>query len=664
MRKRLLGIVLLFALIMLSGCTMLDELSQSDALPDLRLLVPPEYQEETTVETAELPQTALQLDLWLDATPVMGGINTNPNSMYPHASRKYREGGFHYRYENQTGMYETMLRCMLSAMENSRVRLLRYGNERLPDDYLKEEVSLHASKEELSSIRRDMLTYAIDPMPSVFDSFSAEKMTDSFYSTGTPKMNQLANTDARILENTGLADRMEAALVQQISAIAKGNGEAFLPADDTDSALLYALNNLDLNRLSVITCDPAAIRRLNAVSSDGQPRALVEEILRSAGVFDAGMSVGLYAFTLDYMGQMASFTSADFSEPLIWGRLAFNNRTGLSEGTLVMPRTLLTLVIGQPAQVETFTTAFEKELAASATLQVPRGPQKGELTYTRNGETVVQEPFGFDYEYMVIARPQVEPITQRTEGIALAADDALVTLNGLLNTVTLAPVDGMQPDRTLTLTLPLAAPSGNITLDAGALVNVRLKVESALLMSDIIANGPDAVIPEGAQGIPLRDKIYLFSQQEAESPVRCADLASNGQQLTVQLAVDGRALKPGYYRIVFSADLPGSSLAWSTPAWVDVLNINVTNEQITEWESFTKLLTKYGRKRNYIANAYHHAWGDASNTAYYGEPVPDFPAVMMAPGLSELVHQLQSAAHPQTTPYIHYVFDLFVPNQP
>ena len=281
MRKAVWGLLLAVMLFAFSGCTVLDELSQSDALPDLRLLSQPSYQEEPPAEQPEQLESAVQLDLWLDATQVMGGVNPNVKSMYPHASRKYREGGFHYRYENQTGMYETVLRCMLSSMENSRVRLLRYGSERLPDDYLRTHVNLHATQDELRSIRRDMLTYAIDPMPSVFDDFSAEKMTDSFYSLGTPPMNQLANVNARALENTALADEMEAALVQQISAIAKGTDESLLAAaDDSDSALLYALSNLDLNRLSVITCDPAAIRKLNVVDSDGQPITLLEELLR------------------------------------------------------------------------------------------------------------------------------------------------------------------------------------------------------------------------------------------------------------------------------------------------------------------------------------------------------------------------------------------------
>ena len=53
----------------------------------------------------------------------MGGINIHEESVYPHFSRKYREGGFHYRYGSQVGMYEGVLRCLLAAAEGSRVRV-------------------------------------------------------------------------------------------------------------------------------------------------------------------------------------------------------------------------------------------------------------------------------------------------------------------------------------------------------------------------------------------------------------------------------------------------------------------------------------------------------------------------------------------------------------
>lgn len=664
MKKAALWALLAALLFALCSCTVLEGLSRSDALPDLRLLIQPAYEEEVPAEAQEVSDSAYKLDLWLDASQVMGGINPNEKSMYPHASSKYREGGFHYRYQNTTGMYETVLRCMLSAAEGSRVRILRAGNERLPDDYLLDQISKDLSAEALRSVRRDMLTYAIDPMPGIFQEFSGKKMTDSFYSLGTPKLNQIGSLNTKLLENPSLAKAMNTALEKQLHAIAKGyDGSLLATEDDGDYPLLYALNSLDLSRLSVITFDPAAIRRLNLADENGDPHALIKELLNERGVFDAGLSAGLYAFTLDYVGQLSTFASADFSDPLLWGRLDYSNYTGTTNGVLPMPRTLLTLVIGRDAQVDAFTEAFEAQLAASDTLKVPRGPQNGELTYAQNGRTVVQEPFSFDYDYTLISRTGIQLITQQTEGAELTAGDAPVSLSGSLHTVTIAPADGAQTDRMLTLRLPAGNASGSMTLNAEALANVEVSVESALLLSGVLPNHPDTVIPADAQSIVLRDQVYVFAPQQPQSPVNCAGLSYDGSILTVQLSVDGSALVPGYYRILFSADLPGESLTWNTPAWVKARDAVITNEQISAWETFAQLLTKYERKRNYISRPYQHAWGDADNTSYYGEPVPEFPPVMRAPGLAELVRQLQNAAHPDTMPYIRFGFDLFVTNQ-
>ena len=136
MRKTILWTLLAAMLFCLTGCAALDSLSVSAVQPDLRLLSRPVYEEPSKPVITE-ESGAYQLDLWLDASQTMGGINPQTESMYPHASRRYREGGFHYRFENTTGMYETVLRCMLSSAEGSRVRLLRCGNERLPDAFLK-----------------------------------------------------------------------------------------------------------------------------------------------------------------------------------------------------------------------------------------------------------------------------------------------------------------------------------------------------------------------------------------------------------------------------------------------------------------------------------------------------------------------------------------------
>ena len=490
-------------------------------------------------------------------------------------------------------------------------------------------------------------------------------MTDSFYSLGTPMLNRISAINTRLLENPTLTGRMDTALEQQIRSIQKGWDDTLTDlADDNDSPLLYALDNIDLSRMTVITCDPASIHRLSAVDDAGEVHQLMEELLEERGVFDAGLSVGLYAFQLDYMGQMSSFGAADLDEPLLWGRIDYNTYTGETGDLMPMPRTLLTLVIGSPAQVEQFTSALDAQLAASETLKELRGPQNGQLTYTANGQTIVQEPFGFAYEYMVISRAQVEQLSQYTPGAALSAEDAEVNVNGTLHTVTLKPVDGVQPDRTLTLTLPLSALSSGMSMDAAQLDNIVLSVEDALLFSHTLPNHPDTILPEDAQTITLRDKVHVFSKLSPESPVSCAALSSDGQMLSIQLKVHGDMLTPGYYRLLLSADLPADSMDWQTPAWITSLNANITNEQIASWEYFTELLSKHERKRAFISRQYQHAWGDATNKSYYGQPVPDFPPVTLAPGLSEMVRQMQSSAHPATTPYIRFVFDLYVTNQP
>ena len=94
--RRLLA--LLLCCLLLTGC------GGADVLPDLRLLDPIPHQEDpqpTEQTAAQNPST--QVDIWLDASQTMGGINTCGDSLYPHSSRKYREGGFHYRFEHKVG---------------------------------------------------------------------------------------------------------------------------------------------------------------------------------------------------------------------------------------------------------------------------------------------------------------------------------------------------------------------------------------------------------------------------------------------------------------------------------------------------------------------------------------------------------------------------------
>ena len=112
--------------------------------------------------------------------------------------------------------------------------------------------------------------------------------------------------------------------------------------------------------------------------------------------------------------------------------------------------------------------------------------------------------------------------------------------------------------------------------------------------------------------------------------------------------------------MLLPASLPGNQLSWENAPWVDELNVTLTNEQISEWESFTQLITQYDRDTPSVPRQFQHAWGAATDSAYHGMPIPDFPPVMRAPGLSELVSQLRAAATVDSLPLIRYVFDVFV----
>lgn len=654
------------ALLCLCGCSSLPEPPVGAAAgPDLRLLTMPVYEAQTVPQAATAQAATLRVDLWLDASQLMGGMNPSDESMYPHYSRRYREGGFHYRYQNAVGLYESVLCDMLAAADGSRVRVLRVGNERLPDDYLLGTVSSSAGAEQLRSFRRDMLTMAIDPLPTVFSAFSAEKMQGGFYELGTPMLNRLSALDASLLENPGKAQAMSAALDGQIAAIAAGEpGGLAAVANDTDYPLLYALENLDASRVSVITCDPAAIRRLTMLDANGESVLLLKQLLERRGLFDEGLSVGLYAFTLDYMGQMASFATVDFSEPLLWGRMDFSANSRESAGALPMPRTLLALVVGAPAQVDAYTNALNERLDADAALRELRGPRNGQLTYAFNGQTVVQEPFGFSYESTVIRRPAVETQTNQTPGATLSASRGTVDVQDNLATVTVSPnEDGAHDDVQLTIAFPAAAmPDGaSIALDNPA--NAGVSVTTAVLMDRAVPNQPDAYIAPNEQVIALRDTLYVFSLRDGldtQSPFSLRGITCDGQTLTVQVDISGELLRAGRYRLLVSTDLSGEQVSWTDVPWAASLNTSITNAQIAQWESFSQLITRYDRDSELIPKQFQHAWGAVSERGYHNIPIPSIPPVWLAPGLEELIAQLRDAANITRSPHVRYTLDIFV----
>lgn len=668
MVRRMLLALLLCAALLLTACGLpgaLDAFSGADsasAAPDLRLLEWPAMSGAVPGETESPASGAPMLvDLWLDASQVMGGINIHEESVYPHFSRKYREGGFHYRYGSQVGMYEGVLRCLLSAAEGSRVRVLRAGNERLPDEAL--QALAGSGAEARASVTRDLLTCAMNPLPSFFAGLSAEDMEGSFYDLGTPMLNRLRALDASSLENPSLAPAMADALDDQIAAIQSGETDGYVADDDADAPLMYALENLDLTRLSVITCDPATLRRLSSVEADGTPVDAVTEVLEARGVFDAGLCVQLYAFVLDYMGQMSSFGAADFAEPLLWGRLDYDNAAQNSDEALPMPRTLIMLVVGTPAQADRYAAQLSDGLASSEALKGLRGPQEGQLTYTADGQTVTQQPFGFESFSARIERPGWTCLTRLSEGAALSVSGCTLETGGQAATVTL---DSDSSGASVTVSLPVTQESGAASADLSGLA-ASVSVEAALILTDTLPTTAQA--GEG-QVIALRDTQYVFTREDEafhsggrQNPFRIAAVApeDGGTRLSITVSADEAALVPGYYRVLVSADLSGAQVEWEDVPWAASLGVRLTNEQISAWEQFAQAVHTCDGDSAGVPRQLQHAWGPVNESGYHGLPIPDFPPVMRAPGLEELIAQLRAAANVDETPLVRYEFDVFMP---
>ena len=672
--------VCLLALMLLTGCSRWKVEGRTvEASPSLELLSMPAYEETAEIVSATVSseEGPLRVDVWLDASQVMGGVNEHEDSIYPRASAKYRQGGFHYRYQDQVGWYENVLKDVLTAAEGSRTRLLRAGNERLTDDFLRSQ-GFDGTEEQLRSFRRDLLTYAVDPMPDVFSAFSSEKMTDSFYALGSPLMNQMerfAGDGGALLENPGRVEQMSKALQDFVAAFHQKKQEP--PAEysavekDDDSPLLYALQNLDTSRLSVITCDPAALRRLTSTDVSGALVDYLEKILQERGVFDQGLMVGLYVMQLDYMGQMTSFGAADFAEPLLWGRPDYaENRT--TQGAMPMPRLLYLLAVGQPEQVRAYTEKLNALLDADTSLQGTRGPEKGQLCYAAHGETVAQEPFSLFYEYTEIQRPSAGLYTQRADGFIVETEQGTVSRENGLYTVRLT---GRAGNEGITLHWPLQAVEGAETLDLSQLTGTSVRAIDSLLLDSVLPNTPETAEDsrEDRQVLTLRDKRYVFVRQDdpfadgkEENPFTLTDIHWNEEngQLEVNLQVDHTKLKSGYYRLEVETNLSGRQILWPKVEWIDQLGTEITNSQISTWEAFTQHLYRCGRRLKNVPKQFDHAWGPATSKPYQDVAIPDFPPVYRALHLQSLVQQLREGANVENVPLIRCVFDVFVADMP
>jgi len=495
------------------------------------------------------------------------------------------------------------------------------------------------------------------------------------------------------LENPDLASQMDVLLslvIQRLKGKAGPDPDllARRSREEADYPLLYALENIDLARLSVITYDPAGIRGLSRMSIDGSLSAYVERLLMERGVFDRGLAVGLYAFRLDYMGQMASIGPADLSEPFIWGKPIYDKARPAKHYAAPMPRIAMALVIGPVERVRAYMGRLDGLLeeigiinkAGGEIEKEERGPQEGELTYSRNGTLTTQELFTFEYWSTLIVRPNGGNYSQRTPGaiLAVAEGEGRVEERNGLQTVFLRPNENSRHgNRTLWLSFPRLDEDQGTEVDFSKLEGVRVEVTSAILLAEILPNMPSTAREpaEGEQIVALRDRLFVYARRDnpfgtdgKNSPfsVKAIEISEDGREMVCTLAVEGAMLEEGYYRLEVLADLPGHGVEWVSVNWIDGSNSQDAPlpdpNDVAHWEAFTAEMARYEQHKNYIIPELVHAWGTKTPKGY-SISVPDSPPVDKAMGLIEVATQIRNAATKDENVFIRYVFDVFVDNR-
>lgn len=157
---------------LLVGILCLAMLPALAASPDLGTLryIPPQAPTAELSETTQPGNRVIPLDLWMDATPNMGGINLVEDTLYPTgSSAKYYQGGFHYlwqdNYREFHGWYVDLLTALpeLLGLQRSQVRVLRYDDGLFSPELLDRHGLTASTLEAAASLQRDLRTWATRP---------------------------------------------------------------------------------------------------------------------------------------------------------------------------------------------------------------------------------------------------------------------------------------------------------------------------------------------------------------------------------------------------------------------------------------------------------------------------------------------------------------------
>jgi hypothetical protein len=645
MRRGLISAGIVVILLSLTGCA-----AQDSALrPDMRLLAdawsPIADADGGSGGRPQGPTRAgINVDIWLDATPNVGGINLAEGDSVFDGMKKDDtvSGGFQYKDDKSEDppkpFYLSVLRSFLTTAAGSRVvRVLRYNDEIFPDAFLAEQGVVSdaeaASKPDvLRSVRRDLMTYAVNPNLDLFD-----QPNDAFYSVGNRANSRMeAVVSAGVpgypenpgrLENMGKVQeervRIGEAAGFQGDYDLRAGGLTAAPLRYADfrldmqdepaaSPLYYALDNMRLDHLNVSTCDTLGLKPVEALSGNEEEGKfayiqLYQELLQSRGVFSKErLQVEFIAVNLDYCGFISQVYGRTLAEPFRWGRSVSDtvkdkkrtSRKEIDKRFVVAPRPILILLIGPKEAVEKYKGDLQNRWDADGLFQQERArnwrrkmkieSDTGPVEFSYGGIVQPLIPFSFDSVFHTVAQTGVEAYD--------IGDDYTLTLRdsrtgqtqparreGDWNLLTIHPDDQGRYAGDLGNTTPyaieLSVEAPPLQNDAEITAEMVQGAEARVIRQLTLAPGDASENAPGGEPvvIAVRDKKYVYSLREGTeaegSPFRMATGSprlKNGRYV-FEIAVNGGAeLQPGYYRIQVRADLNivKGLQALPLPAWL------------------------------------------------------------------------------------------------
>lgn len=390
---------------------------------------------------------AVAMDLWLDASPNVGGVAAlnqgyNGSAIKPYYDEIFTSrgdnykgvvtGGFLYQVSGekgllndkdkeiataaQNGWYAALLDCLWNSevvAQTGRVRVLRYAEDAmLPDAALADIVTLYGQP--AAALRREAMTYAVyeDKVArqgSFFLRLLGDKATaffenrvkkvaaaNNFFTPGLRDNNRLLQksegfhpTSVEVADTqarAALSAVLDTALDAAAARLTVAEGQAAPAAAAsaiTGDYFLYALQNLDPTHLNVLTLDTLGLPEMDAATAQEYRKAL-QKLIKS----QPDLAVCTLVCRLDYAGIITNVMGHTLQCGLDWGFLARmysdNNMTNIRFAfTLPMPRTLLVVVVGPGASTAAYLQRLQAKLDAEMQAQNPNNNDVGTLSGER-----------------------------------------------------------------------------------------------------------------------------------------------------------------------------------------------------------------------------------------------------------------------------------------